>query len=60
MQQFRNAVESRDFDGLGALFTDDVVFRSPVVHAPYQGRDQVMVLLARSLRYSRTSGTSAR
>ncbi len=45
MQQFRSAVERRDFDGLGALFTDDVVFRSPVVHAPYQGRDQAMVLL---------------
>ena len=45
MQQFRSAVESRDFDGLGALFTDDVVFRSPVVHAPYQGRDKAMALL---------------
>ena len=38
MQQFRDAIESRDLDGLVALFTDDVVFRSPVVHAPYQGR----------------------
>jgi hypothetical protein len=45
MQAFRDAIESRDLDGLAALFTDDVVFRSPVVHAPYQGRDQVMALL---------------
>jgi SnoaL-like domain len=28
-----------------ALLTDDVVFRSPVVHAPYQGREQVEALL---------------
>lgn len=45
MQQFRDAIESRDLDGLVALLTDDVVFRSPVVHAPYQGRAQVEALL---------------
>ena len=45
MQQFRDAIESRDLDALAALFTDDVVFRSPVVHKPYQGRDQVLGLL---------------
>jgi hypothetical protein len=45
MKEFRNAIESRDMDGLAALFTEDVVFRSPVVYAPYQGRDQAMALL---------------
>jgi ketosteroid isomerase-like protein len=45
MQQFRDAVESGDLDALVALFADDVVFRSPVVHAPYHGRAQVEVLL---------------
>jgi hypothetical protein len=45
MQQFRDAVESRDLDGLLALFTDDIVFRSPAVHAPYRGRAQVEALL---------------
>src|SRR6266487_70257 len=45
MQQFRDAVESRDLDALLALFTDDIVFRSPAVHAPYQGRAQVEALL---------------
>ena len=45
MQEFRSAIEARDLDGLAALFTDDVVFRSPVVHAPYQGRDTAMALL---------------
>jgi hypothetical protein len=45
MKEFRSAIEARDLDGLGVLFTDDVVFRSPVVHAPYKGRDQAMALL---------------
>jgi hypothetical protein len=45
MQQFRDAVESRDLDALVALLTDDVVFRSPVVYKPYEGRAQVEVLL---------------
>ena len=45
MQEFRSAIERRDLEGVAALFTDDVVFRSPVVHAPYTGRDQVKALL---------------
>ncbi len=45
MQQFRDAVESHDIDALVALFSDDVVFRSPVVHRPYHGREQVELLL---------------
>jgi hypothetical protein len=45
MQEFRDAVESRDLDALAALFSDDILFRSPVVHAPYRGRDQVKPLL---------------
>lgn len=45
MQEFRRAVESHDLDAAAALFTDEIVFRSPVVHRPYQGRDQVRVLL---------------
>lgn len=62
MQQFRSAVEARDIDGLAALFSDDVVFRSPVVHAPYQGRDQAMALLRavaevfEDFRYTREIG----
>jgi hypothetical protein len=62
MQQFRSAVEAGDLDGLAALFTDDVVFRSPVVHAPYQGRDQAMTLLRavsevfEDFRYTREIG----
>jgi hypothetical protein len=62
MQEFRTAIEGRDFDGLVALFTDDVAFRSPVVHAPYHGRDQVMTLLRAAgqvfedFRYTREIG----
>jgi ketosteroid isomerase-like protein len=62
VQEFRKAIEARDLDGLVALFTDDVVFRSPVVHAPYQGREQAKVLLAavaqvfEDFRYTREMG----
>jgi ketosteroid isomerase-like protein len=45
MQQFRDAIESRNLDGVVALLTDDVVFRSPVVRALYQGRGRVKALL---------------
>ena len=62
MQEFRNAIEARDLDALGALFSDEVVFRSPVVHSPYQGRDQTMALLQavsqvfEDFRYTREIG----
>ena len=62
MQEFRSAIEARDIDRLAVLFTDDVVFRSPVVHAPYQGRDQAMALLRavaqvfEDFRYTREIG----
>jgi limonene-1,2-epoxide hydrolase len=46
VQKFRDAVERRDLDALVELFTDDVVFRSPVVHDPYHGRAEVKALLA--------------
>ena len=42
---FRQAVEARDWDaGVDAL-ADDVVFRSPVVFKPYEGKAAVSVLL---------------
>jgi hypothetical protein len=62
VQEFRNAIEARDLDALGALFSDEVVFRSPVVHSPYQGRDQTMALLQavsqvfEDFRYTRQIG----
>jgi SnoaL-like domain len=49
MQQFRNAMEharvTGNVDRVTALLAEDVVFRSPVVHAPYEGRQRVEPLL---------------
>jgi hypothetical protein len=43
---FRAAAESNDFSAIDDLFAEDVVFRSPVVFKPYQGREAVAMLLA--------------
>jgi hypothetical protein len=45
MNPFRAAVEARDFKGAVALMAEDVVFRSPVVFRPYEGRDTVAAIL---------------
>ncbi len=45
MHPFRAAVEAEDLDAAVALFSDDVVFRSPVVFKPYHGRAAVAALL---------------
>jgi hypothetical protein len=42
---FRDAVEAGDLDALVATLAEDVVFNSPVVHAPYAGRDATAVIL---------------
>ncbi|ORV14891.1 hypothetical protein AWB95_08415 [Mycobacterium celatum] len=46
MHPFRAAVESRQFDTIGRLFTDDVVLHSPVAHRPYTGRAVVATIVA--------------
>jgi hypothetical protein len=43
---FRAAAESKDFSRLPELTTEEVVFRSPVVFKPYQGREALMMLLS--------------
>ena len=43
---FRAAVEARDLDAMTALLADDVVFRSPVAHKPYEGKPIVAAILA--------------
>jgi SnoaL-like protein len=43
--RFREAVEARDLEAMREALHPDVVFRSPVVFKPYEGRDTVMVLL---------------
>ena len=64
MQAFREAIERHDLDAAVALFTEDIVFRSPAVHRPYQGREQVSGLLRavsrvlEDFRYTRQIGAS--
>lgn len=43
--RFRRAAEAKDFSQVEELFTEDVVFKSPVVFKPYEGRDAVALLL---------------
>jgi SnoaL-like domain len=43
--RFREAAEAKDFSAIDELFTEDVVFNSPVVYKPYEGRDAVAMIL---------------
>src|SRR5947209_16747184 len=43
--RFRTAVERGDVDEAADLFSEDAVFRSPVLFKPYEGRDQVVKVL---------------
>jgi SnoaL-like domain len=43
--RFEQAVEVRDVDALTAALAPDVVFRSPVVYRPYEGREVVAKIL---------------
>ena len=62
MKAFREAIEARDVEALEALLADDVVFRSPAVHKPYEGKLATSVVLRavmrvfEDFRYTRTMG----
>ncbi len=62
MHPFRQAIEAQDLKAAVALMSEDVVFRSPVVFKPYQGRDAVVMLLGavsqvfEDFRYDREIG----
>jgi hypothetical protein len=43
--EFRAAAEAKDFAAARDVFAEDVVFRSPVVFKPYEGRDALLVVL---------------
>jgi hypothetical protein len=43
---FRRAVETEDLEAMAAALAPDVVFRSPIVFRPYEGREPVMGLLS--------------
>jgi hypothetical protein len=47
---FRAAVESKDLSAIDALFAEDASFRSPVVFKPYEGREQIAIILGAALR----------
>ncbi len=60
MDAFKKAVESKDVAALEAVLADDVVFRSPAVHKPYEGKQTTLVILRavvtvfEDFRYTRT------
>ena len=45
MHAFRTAVEAGDIDAAVDLLADDVVFRSPAVFKPYEGKETVGTIL---------------
>jgi hypothetical protein len=45
MSAFREAVESGDSKRIEELLAEDVVFRSPAVHKPYEGKQATAVIL---------------
>lgn len=45
MHPFRAAVEAGDFAAIPPMCSPDVVFRSPIAHKPYQGREMLGVIL---------------
>lgn len=50
MHPFRRAIEARDLDAAVALLHEDVVFKSPVVFRPYQGRESLRLILGAVLK----------
>lgn len=62
MDEFAHAMVSRDLDRVASLLADDVVFRSPIVYAPYEGLAAVKPLLRAAMevledgRYTREIG----
>src|ERR1700761_2308237 len=45
MHPFAEAVLAGDHDAAFATFADDITFRSPAVHTPYQGKEQIAAIL---------------
>ena len=45
LDAWHRIVDSGDLEGLGDLLADDVVFHSPVLHTPVEGRDVVSLYL---------------
>ena len=54
--RFRSAVEAGEIAGASELFSEEAVFRSPVVYRPYAGRDAVLKVLQAAERVLARSG----
>lgn len=50
ISQWHNIVRTRDASGLGELLADDVVFYSPVVHTPQNGKAITTMYLAAAVQ----------
>jgi hypothetical protein len=50
MRRFREAVEAQDLDAVEALLAENVVFNSPVVFRPYEGRAITAAILRGAAR----------
>lgn len=46
LSRWHSMIASRDLAALHELIHPDAVFRSPVAHAPYQGRDALVLALS--------------
>jgi len=55
--RFRAAVEERRVHEAPELFHEDAIFRSPVLFKPYEGRSQVLNVLAAAERVLGVGGT---
>lgn len=45
MKEFRAAIEAGDWDKVGDLFAEDIIFRSPVAFKPYVGKPIVHAII---------------
>lgn len=50
LERWHQVVRSGDLQGLQALLAEDVVFHSPVVHAPQRGRKKTFLYLTAAFR----------
>lgn len=50
MQEFRRAVEARDFGAVEAMLAEDVRFTSPVAFTPYAGRAMTAAIFRAVIR----------
>ena len=46
IKRWHQIVESRDMSALEAIVSEDALFRSPVAHSPYHGREALILALS--------------